>query len=84
MKNAAVKKRSAGPQQCRQGAKRQNCFARCPRGTCMALAVADYPSGKCPFYKPKLVQAEEKRMVYERLVRLERMDLIAQYGLMKE
>ena len=43
--------------------------------------VVIYPYGKCPFYKSAVVQAEEKKMVYTRLVRLERMDLIEKYGL---
>ena len=81
MKNTAGKKRTAAPRQCQQGAERKDCFARCPKGTCMALAMTDYPCGKCPFYKSAVVQAEEKQMVYARLVRLERMDLIVKYGL---
>ena len=84
MKNAVGKKQSAIAPRCQQGAERKNCFARCPRGTCMALAVADYPCGKCPFYKPAVLQAEEKREVYTRLVYLERMDLITKYGLLKD
>ena len=81
MKNMTGKKRTTMAPQCMQGTEREDCFARCPGGTCMALAVADDPCGQCPFYKPAKVQAEEKKMVYARLVRLERMDLIMKYGL---
>ena len=81
MRNTTGKKRAVLAPECLQGADREDCFARCPRGTCMALAVTSYPCGKCPFYKPAKVQAEEKKLVHARLVSIERMDLIMKYGI---
>ena len=65
---------------CCQDEEMHDCFARNVRGNCAALRNTDYPCGRCPFYKQAAVHAKGQQMVYARLVRLERMDLIMKYS----
>lgn len=58
---------------------RKDCFARNRVGNCEALEDTRFASGNCPFYKTGPVVASERVQVKERLVRLERADLILRY-----
>lgn len=84
MKTTSGMKRTVRTQRCRQKPEQEDCFARNRMGNCRALEVPDYPCGKCPFYKPADVQREERKLVYARLMRMERMDLIIKYGVEEE
>ena len=66
-------------QRCRQTPEMEDCFARTRAGNCSALVDTEYPCGKCPFYKPLDKLEEEQKRTYERLIRIERVDLIELY-----
>ncbi len=59
-----------------------DCFARTYTGRCAALAVADY-GDSCPFCKPRAAWERELDEAILRLERLERLDLLAKYGLIR-
>ena len=79
MKEKLKKKYNPSKQPCRQ--EREDCFARNRVGNCDVLTDTGYPCGRCPFYKPEAVFENECLMTYERLVVLERVDLIGKYEL---
>lgn len=66
-------------QRCRQTPEMEDCFARTRAGNCSALVDTEYPCGDCPFYKPPDQLEEEQKRTYERLIRIERVDLIELY-----
>ena len=67
-------------QPCLQGSEREDCFARSRQGNCAALTETDYPCGKCPFYKPSMVLMRENKRTYDRLIRIERYDLVEKFS----
>ena len=73
------RKKAPPMQRCWQGEKRDDCFARTRMGNCTALEDTAYACGACPFYKPRETVDMECRMTYNRLLRLERVDLIRKY-----
>ena len=79
MKDKLKKKYNPAKQPCRQGPEREDCFARNRVGNCDVLTDTGYPCGRCPFYKPETVLEDECLMTYERLIVLERADLIGKY-----
>ena len=62
---------------CRRAEK--DCSARSKSGRCNALSNAKFGSKPCPFYKPKEQQKVEHQATYERLIVLERYDLLETY-----
>ena len=80
MKDSKVRKKyKVTKQACRQDPETEECFARNRRGNCDVLTDTEFPCMKCPFYKPRRVFEGECRLSYERLIVLERADLIAKY-----
>ena len=62
---------------CCQGT--EDCFAGDGTGRCEALEDTRFASGECPFYKPGYVYEYERVQVKQRLIRLDRADLILKY-----
>lgn len=78
------KRKKAPPmQRCWQGEERDDCFARTRVGNCMALEDTAYPCGACPFYKPQKTVDLECAWAYDRLIRLERVDMISKYSIVR-
>ena len=62
---------------CRRAEK--DCSARSKSGRCNALCNAKFGKKPCPFYKTKEQQKVEHQATYERLIVLERYDLLETY-----
>ena len=62
---------------CRRAEK--DCSARSKSGRCNALCNAKFGSKPCPFYKTWEQQKVEHQVTYERLIVLERYDLLETY-----
>ena len=62
---------------CRRAEK--DCSARSKSGRCNALCNAKFGKKPCPFYKTKEQQKVEHHATYERLIVLERYDLLETY-----
>ena len=62
---------------CRRAEK--DCSARSKSGRCNALCNAKFGSRPCPFYKTWEQQKVEHQVTYERLIVLERYDLLETY-----
>ena len=62
---------------CRRAEK--DCAARSKSGRCNALCSAKFGSKPCPFYKTWDQQKVEHQATYERLIVLERYDLLETY-----
>ena len=56
-----------------------DCAARSKLGRCNALANAIFKGRQCPFYKSREQQMQEHQLTYERLIVLERFDLLETY-----
>ena len=56
-----------------------DCTARSRLGRCNALANANFKGRPCPFYKSREQQEQEHQITYERLIVLERYDLLETY-----
>ena len=62
---------------------RKNCGACRSDGFCSALEDNNFCEKPCPFFKTKERWNEDEEKAYQRLLKLDRFDLIAKYELVK-